>query len=311
MKANRLLVAIALFFGMTASISAQDYVYTVIDIYGTRYSDQMMLFSIDGTTHGFDNGWDAPKMYGTYLAPQLFNIEPENYYQINSMDDVNNTYLGLKSGEDTTYTMVFTHVLVETKYKQLYLIDSVANKTIDIFATGTTYTFTTPKFSDVVRRFKIVTSNPVVVIPPVVPPVTTDTTVIVPPVVPPVIPPVTDSTTVTPPTTGGGTTVVPPSTNDKKDKDKKDNDKKDKDAKNKKDHKLKVTCNRNNIVVDNQWKERAEMQVYDAKTGKCKAKYMVAANGKSTIRTNVKSGAYIVTVITSKESISERVIINN
>lgn len=306
MKANRLLVAIALFFGISSNIAAQDYVYTIIDIYGTRYSDQMMLFSIDGTTHGFDNGWDAPKMFGTYLAPQLFNIEPENYYQINSMDNVNNSYLGFKSGEDTTYTMVFTNVLVETKYQQLYLIDSVANKTIDIFATGTTYTFSTPKFSDVVRRFKIVTSNPAIVIPPVVPPVTTDTTVIVPPVVPPVIPPVTETTTVTPPTTGGGTVVVPPSTNDKKDKDKKD-----KDAKEKKDKKLKVTCNKNTIVVDNQWKERAEMQVYDAKTGKCSGKFVVGANGKSNIQPKVKSGTYIVNVTTAKESVSERVIINN
>lgn len=289
MKANKLLVAAALFFGITANIAAQDYVYTIIDVYGSRYSDQMMLFSIDGTTHGFDNGWDAPKMFGSYLAPQLFNIEPENYYQINSMDNVNNTYLGFKSGEDTTYTMVFTNVLVETKYQQLYLIDSVAKTTTDIFATGATYKFNAAKFSDVVKRFKIVTSLPVVIIPPVIPPLVT-----------PVIPTTTD-TTVTPPATDNTTTVVPPVTNDKKDKDK------DKDKN--KDKKIKMSCNKNMIVVENKTKDRAEMQLYNAKTGRNEGKYVVAANGKTTIQPRVKSGTYIVKVSTRTENESLTIIL--
>lgn len=275
MKTTKLLQTLALFFGLTASVNAQDYIYTIIDVYGTRYSDQMMLFSIPGCTHGFDNGWDANKMFGNYLTPQIFNIEADGYYQINSVDDVNNTEIGFKSGEDSVYTMVFTNVLTETKYQQLYLIDLVSNKNIDITANGTSYTFTCPRFSEIVKRFKIVTTNPNIVVPPVADNSTTVTT------------PSVDSTVVVPPTT---TT--------------------DKGAKNKnKDKKLKMSNCKNVIAIENQSKEKAEMKIVDSTTGKCVSSQAVAALTKVSVNPNVKRGAYIVTLATSTEKTSMSIIV--
>ena len=67
---------------MVTRASAQDLTGTRIDVQGTRFSDQMWLFSVASCTYGFDNGWDGFKMFGTTLAPQIFAWEPDGYYQV-------------------------------------------------------------------------------------------------------------------------------------------------------------------------------------------------------------------------------------
>jgi len=139
---------------------SQDLVGTRIDVRGARFSDQMWLFSVASCTNDFDNGWDGFKMFGTPLAPQLFAIEPDGDYQVASIPNYNDTFLGFSAGIDSVYTFTFTHQNLVKDYQQLYLIDSVANKTVDIYQSGTKYTFTATITTNPVKRFKIVTSNP-------------------------------------------------------------------------------------------------------------------------------------------------------
>ena len=145
---------------MIAHVSAQDLVGTRIDVQGTRFSDQMWLFSVASCTYNFDNGWDGYKMFGTSMAPQLFAMEPDGYYQVASIPDVNNTFLGFSAGVDTSYTFTFTHQNLSNRYQQLFLIDSVAKKTVDIYSDGTKYHFTAQTSINPIKRFKIVTSKP-------------------------------------------------------------------------------------------------------------------------------------------------------
>jgi len=154
-----LLVKLAIIL-LVANASAQNLTGTRIDVRGARFSDQMWLFSVATCTYGYDNGWDGYKMFGTPLAPQLFAIEPDGYYQIDVVPDVNNTYLGFLAGMDTLYTFTFTHQNLAARYQSLYLIDSVANKTIDIYQSGTTYAFSASATPEPIKRFKIVTSLP-------------------------------------------------------------------------------------------------------------------------------------------------------
>jgi len=144
---------------MVTRASAQDLTGTRIDVQGTRFSDQMWLFSVASCTYGFDNGWDGFKMFGTALAPQIFAWEPDGYYQVASIPDVNNTYLGFSAGIDTMYTFTFTHQKIEARYQKLYLIDSVEQKIVDIYSTGAKYSFTSHITAKPVKRFKIVTSD--------------------------------------------------------------------------------------------------------------------------------------------------------
>jgi hypothetical protein len=134
-----------------------DKVYTMIDVAGTNYSDRMWIFSDPSCTHQFDNGWDGSKMFGSALSPQIFAVESDGNYQIDGVDDMNNTNLGFQAGEDVSYTFTFTQSNVKSKYAGVYLLDKVENKTIDITESGSTYSFLAESTAQSVNRFMIVT----------------------------------------------------------------------------------------------------------------------------------------------------------
>ncbi len=131
--------------------------YTRIDVAGTRYSDKMWIFTDPSCTRGFDNGWDGYKFMGSSIAPQLWAIETAGDYQVDAVDDVNNTDLGFTRGEDTNYKLTFTHQNLSAQYAALYLIDLQTNSITDITQSGTQYNFTATASSPT-KRFKIVTS---------------------------------------------------------------------------------------------------------------------------------------------------------
>lgn len=146
--------------------SAENRVCTLIDVKGSRFSDRMWIFTIPGCTDGFDNGWDGYKMFGSAAAPQLFSMEDAGNFQVNSIPDINGTYLGFQAGEDTIYTLTFTNYFVSTRYQELYLVDLVENKTINILETGTQYTFIAKKTPSPEKRFKIISTDiPAVIVP--------------------------------------------------------------------------------------------------------------------------------------------------
>jgi hypothetical protein len=73
------------------------------------------------------------------------------------VDDINNTILGFQAGEDTDYTITFTHQNLLSKYQGLYLLDLVENKTTDITESGSSYWFVTESTPTTVKRFMIIT----------------------------------------------------------------------------------------------------------------------------------------------------------
>jgi hypothetical protein len=137
--------------------SISNTVGTKIDVAGKNFSDKMWIFSEPGCTRYFDDGWDGFKLPGNALTPQIFAIEPDGNYQVNSVDNMNNTVLGFQAGNDTDYTMTFTHKNIKNHYQGLYLIDLIEDKTIDITGTGTEYKFSAVSTPKPVSRFKIVT----------------------------------------------------------------------------------------------------------------------------------------------------------
>ena len=139
------------------TVSDSTLVNTRIDVSGTNYSDKMWLFSQPGCTRNFDNGWDGVKMMGDALTPQIFAIEPDNNYQVDAVDDINNTILGFRAGEDSEYTITFTHQNLLSKYQGVYLLDLVENKTTDMTESGSTYSFVAESTPTTVKRFMIIT----------------------------------------------------------------------------------------------------------------------------------------------------------
>jgi len=139
------------------AISSTDLVSTMIDLIGQHYSDRMWIFTEPSCTRNFDNGWDGRKILGSSLAPQIFAIEQDGDYQVNSVSDMNNTDLAFQAGDEVEYTLKFTHENIQQRYAGVYLVDLVENKTVDVSQDGSTYTFATAQSDAPAKRFKILT----------------------------------------------------------------------------------------------------------------------------------------------------------
>jgi hypothetical protein len=142
-----------------ADSTTTDKVYTRIDVNGATYSDKMWLFTNSACSRKFDNGWDGSKMFGSALTPQIFAVEPDGNYQIDAVDDINNTKIGFHPGVDTEYTLTFTHQNVEGKYSGIYLIDLVEDKITDITKSESKYTFMADTTTTYTNRFQIIANK--------------------------------------------------------------------------------------------------------------------------------------------------------
>ena len=273
-----LLVTLVLFI-CTIQGYSQQIAGTLITVKGNNYSysDQMWVFTVSTCTRNFDNGWDGYKMLGTSMAPQIYAEEAAGNFQVDAVPDANNTYISFTAGVDTTYTMTFTNDNLVAYYQKMYLIDSVANKTIDIYSTGTTYTFTATNTVPM-KRFKMATSLPIIVTPPpvtVTPPVVTTPPVVIPPV----------------------STVDPGATANK-----------GKDAKDKKDKKIKIYNSGKTITVENPGK-KGKLKICHAVTGRVLKNVDINSSSTTNIQSDLPSGTYIVNGTNDDDDVSTVVII--
>jgi hypothetical protein len=133
-------------------------VWTRIDVNGTNYSDRMWIFSDSIFTPYYDNGWDGYKFLGSVLAPQIYSMGADGDYQVNSVNEMNNTILGFKPGQDSNYTLTFTNHNLGLQYGGIYLWDLQENTITNIALTGGSYSFTASSDSPV-KRFKIITRH--------------------------------------------------------------------------------------------------------------------------------------------------------
>ncbi len=294
------IIALALLVFIPNVYSADPKVCTIIDVYGRRYSDRMWLITYPGTTPGFDNGWDGTKMFGSPLTPQIFAIGSDYNYQISTSASVHEAVIGFIPGEDSEYTLLFSHYDISFYYQQLYLVDLLENKTIDIYANGFEYKFTS-QASDPRARFKVLTSLPQVE--PVIPeePVVEEPVIEEPVVVTPEEPVVEEPVVVIPEEPVVEEPVVTP----EDPKGKKD----PKDKKDKKDKKLKVVTSGKTIVVDNPSKHKGHLKVMNATTGKLVKNLQFNADGITTLSTDIASGLYIVNGVTEDEAVTTTIVV--
>ncbi|MEI6754775.1 MAG: T9SS type A sorting domain-containing protein, partial [Paludibacter sp.] len=133
-----------------------DKVSTIIDVTGAKTADRLWIVSEQNCSKNFDNGYDGFKFIGSAISPQLYAIEPDGKYQVDAINDINDTELGFMVGEDSEYTLTFTHTNVKTKYAGIYLVDLLENKTMDVTESGSKYEFNTSSSTQTEKRFKVV-----------------------------------------------------------------------------------------------------------------------------------------------------------
>ncbi|MDL2223301.1 T9SS type A sorting domain-containing protein [Bacteroidales bacterium OttesenSCG-928-M11] len=136
------------------------------------YFDKVLLFTQPDCAKGFNNGWDGRTFPNPSYPLSIFTIEEEegveledSYYQVSTMDDIDNTYFGIMVGnlrsanseeaeseELVEYELVFNHEIEDEK---LYLEDILLNDTIDISLPGSVYQFIEPNTGTIQKRFRI------------------------------------------------------------------------------------------------------------------------------------------------------------
>ena len=136
-----------------------DFVCTRIDVESKSAIDKMWLFADDQLSRTYDNGYDAKKMTGSALNQQIYAVEEDGNYQINAVNDFNNTSIAFQAGQDTTYKMTFANENIDKKYTKLYLYDIQENKVVDVTENGSTYEFTAQSTPKPILRFKIITKS--------------------------------------------------------------------------------------------------------------------------------------------------------
>ena len=143
-----------------AASVADEQTATEIEVDGEFGVDKMWIMTHNNYTRDFDNGFDGKKMTGTALNPQIFAVESDGNYQINSINDIDNTKIAFHAGQDTEYTLKITHnEKTLERYNKIYLHDLVENKMIDISAAESKYAFTATSTSKPVLRFRILANN--------------------------------------------------------------------------------------------------------------------------------------------------------
>jgi hypothetical protein len=141
------------------SVAAETTVATQIDLVSAHSSDQLWLISEPTCTRNFDKGWDGYKFIAPASIAQIYASEVDGDYQIDVLNDVNDTYISLQAGVDTNFKLVFTHQNLGLKYNQLFLLDLLTNQTTDITLSGAEVSFIAQPTPSQTKRFKILTSR--------------------------------------------------------------------------------------------------------------------------------------------------------
>lgn len=139
--------------------SATDKVYSRVNLSSEdKLMDSMWLFTDENSTRGFDNGYDGRKMVASSDLAQIYAAEQDGNYQVNTVPDIQNTYLSFKAQKGVTvYTVSFDHTNLEQKYHALFLTDLKTGVTKDVTANGSSYSFTANNEENVEKRFLLST----------------------------------------------------------------------------------------------------------------------------------------------------------
>lgn len=132
---------------------------TIIDLESKSFSDRLWIFADEKLSRNFDNGYDGYKLYITPNTAQIYAVEKDGNYQINSVDDLNNTSIAFQPGEDTDYQLIFNNHNLEKRYSKLLLFDLAKEKVMDVTASGSVYNFTADSKLDSIARFKLITEK--------------------------------------------------------------------------------------------------------------------------------------------------------
>ena len=128
-----------------------------IDVASNEGADRLFVFRKEGTTAGFDNGWDGSKIF-VGDRPQLYVISSEGPLQVATSAQIEGLPIGFEAPKDGAYTLSFrVSPELQGRYPSLCLRDRVTGTLTPVGQTSS-YTFVTTKSLDK-HRFDLVTEG--------------------------------------------------------------------------------------------------------------------------------------------------------
>ena len=116
----------------------------------SSYGDMLYMLEREDFSEDFENGWDARKMFGESVAPQLYAITPDGNMAINCVPTFEGTILGFRKGaNDNGYTFTFDYDGADS----WYLLD-LKEQVSTLITTNSSYMFVAAA-DDLAARFII------------------------------------------------------------------------------------------------------------------------------------------------------------
>ena len=121
-----------------------------INIYGEESSDGLFMLESERYDQIYEDGYDARKIQGEGV--EIFSITDGTELSIDATNSIAGTRLGVRTGEETAYTMNFCRVSGETSWA---LLDSDTKEEFPLYE-GAEYTFFAEPNAVITDRFSII-----------------------------------------------------------------------------------------------------------------------------------------------------------
>ncbi|WP_352422111.1 DUF11 domain-containing protein [Proteiniphilum sp.] len=139
------------------SKSASSIPSLVMDVIGEQSADRIWIFTKEGTTNGFDNGWDGRKMAESGIVQFYVADEADkDHFQVATVPGLDNLPLGFEADVDGEYTIEFA-LSDHWANEEIYLND-LASGTQTRITNGGSYRFAAKK-GDSSTRFSLSSSG--------------------------------------------------------------------------------------------------------------------------------------------------------
>ena len=130
--------------------------YLRVNLQSKTTTDNLWLFSREGTSSSFDNGWDGHKHFGTPTA-FIYSMTPDGPMQVNTDRTIDGSVINFYANSDTDYTLTLVKSNLD-EYSDLKLIDFGTKTVTPLTAEMTRYNFSSSNAGVVEKRFMIVNS---------------------------------------------------------------------------------------------------------------------------------------------------------
>lgn len=121
-----------------------------VTITANGWTDHVYILESENYDDMYESGYDARKMMSGDM--DIYTINGEEQLSVDATNSIIGTRVGVRTGAETAYTFVFSHLLSENG---LALYDAETEQTIDIDE-NTEYTFFAAPETEITNRFQIV-----------------------------------------------------------------------------------------------------------------------------------------------------------